>query len=66
MPRLQKKKSAIWTYFVILSDSAAKYKFCQRMIKTSGNTTNLKQHMTRSHRNINIPSTKQSKIQKVS
>lgn len=41
-------KSDIWHYFIKIK-SGGKCKLCQREVKTSGNTTNLKNHLKRHH-----------------
>lgn len=45
------QKSIVWTYFVRTSDGG-KCKLCQVSVKTSGNTTNLKNHLQRRHSEV--------------
>ena len=46
-----KVKSSVWRYF-IKDLHGATCKLCQRYVKCSGNTTNLSNHLKRSHKNI--------------
>lgn len=39
-------KSELWKYFLKVSKTEAKCKVCAKIIKTSGNTTNLKSHFS--------------------
>lgn len=43
-----KKKSFAWKFFTD-SNGSAKCKICQINVKTSGNTTNLMNHLKRNH-----------------
>lgn len=54
-------KSEIWLHFT-KTDNGGKCKYCFKEVKTSGNTTNLRNHMTRAHShlydvsNVGVPS----------
>jgi len=41
-------RSEYWKYF-IRTNEGGKCNICQKIIKTSGNTTNLRVHLTRAH-----------------
>lgn len=45
-------KSQYWKYFEKISDSSAKCRTCGKILKTAGNTTNLKCHLDKKHPNI--------------
>ncbi|KAF2886188.1 hypothetical protein ILUMI_19985 [Ignelater luminosus] len=52
MPK-NKKKSAIWNYFKRGdNDKEATCKFCNKNLKTSGNTTNLRGHIEKKHSDV--------------
>jgi hypothetical protein len=38
-----------WQYFEILNDKEAKCNLCNKIIKTSGNTSNMNYHMAKKH-----------------
>lgn len=40
-----KSRSDVWKYFLKLANNSAQCKFCAKVLKTSGNTTNLKGHL---------------------
>lgn len=42
-------RSEYWKYFIRTSEGCGKCNICQKIIKTSGNTTNLRVHLTRAH-----------------
>jgi len=44
-------KSDLWLHF-IKNDSGGKCKYCLMNVKTSGNTTNLRNHLMRRHQNL--------------
>lgn len=44
-------KSNMWKYFLKLNANEARCKICEKIIRTSGNTTNLKGHAT-THKNL--------------
>lgn len=44
-----KNKSIVWNYF-IRCENGGKCKICQVNVKSSGNTTNLKNHLKRKHK----------------
>lgn len=46
-----KSKSRVWLYFRKNSEKSATCKICNKELKTSGNTTNLKTHLDRIHKN---------------
>jgi hypothetical protein len=50
------KKSIVWKYFVKVDCNTAKCNLCTRLVKFNGNTTNLRNHLTRSH-SIRFPVT---------
>lgn len=43
-------KSSVWTFF-IRCDTGGQCKLCKQNVKTKGNTTNLKNHLKRHHKN---------------
>ncbi|KAJ8928549.1 hypothetical protein NQ314_018887 [Rhamnusium bicolor] len=45
------KPSKVWSYFV-KSENGGKCKLCQKFVKSSGNTTNLTNHLKRNHKKI--------------
>lgn len=47
----QKQKSDIWEYFIRI-EKGGKCKLCLSEVKTSGNTTNLRNHIRRKHPTI--------------
>ncbi|XP_028157050.1 zinc finger BED domain-containing protein 1-like [Ostrinia furnacalis] len=48
-----KKKSLIWNYFQRgVNNKEATCKFCNKTLKTSGNTTNLRGHMEKKHADV--------------
>lgn len=47
-------KSQWWAFFIKLDASSAKCKTCGKILKTSGNTSNLKSHIQSSHPGINL------------
>ncbi|CAH1379163.1 unnamed protein product, partial [Tenebrio molitor] len=50
------KKSAVWKHFKKERDGSAVCKFCNKKLKTSGNTSNLMGHLSRLHKNnLSIP-----------
>lgn len=52
MPK-NKTKSAIWNYFKKSNnDKEATCKFCNKNLKTSGNTTNLRGHIEKKHADV--------------
>jgi hypothetical protein len=53
---MRRKKSPLWTYYILIENGSGgvKCKLCQRIIKYSGTTTNLKQHITRHHKDVDI------------
>lgn len=46
---MSQKKSDIWKYFIKISNGG-KCKICLTEVKTSGNTTNLRNHLLRKHK----------------
>ncbi|XP_074096771.1 uncharacterized protein LOC141525956 isoform X1 [Cotesia typhae] len=44
----RKKKSSVWSFF-IKTPKGGEYKLCTKNIAAPGNTTNLKNHLKRSH-----------------
>ncbi|XP_053594570.1 E3 SUMO-protein ligase ZBED1 isoform X2 [Microplitis demolitor] len=58
-----KNKSKTWEYFTPINPNLARCKFCQSMIKTSGNTTNLRSHLNSKHKMF-IPVDMQVNIKK--
>jgi hypothetical protein len=46
-----KRKSEVWKYFSKTSDGFAECRFCNKKLKTSGNTSNLICHIARVHKN---------------
>lgn len=46
-------KSNYWKYFIRINESG-KCNICQQIIKTSGNTTNLRFHLMRTHLKIHL------------
>lgn len=44
-----RKPSFVWNYFVKESNSSSKCKLCNKVIRTSGNTTNLMAHLRLKH-----------------
>ena len=57
---MSNKKSDIWLHFT-KSDTHATCKYCHVIVKSSGNTTNLRNHVLRKHPNINTVSLKTKK-----
>lgn len=56
--------STMWKYFNKVKNGAS-CKFCNAVVKTSGNTTNLKQHLKRKHPSLNfLKPTKSAKCSK--
>jgi hypothetical protein len=50
------KTSAVWKHFKKERDGSAVCKFCNKKLKTSGNTSNLMGHLSRLHKNnLSIP-----------
>ncbi|KAG8040803.1 hypothetical protein G9C98_001791 [Cotesia typhae] len=45
-----KNKSKAWEYFTPITSNSARCKFCQGIIKTAGNTTNLRCHLNSKHK----------------
>lgn len=50
---MSSNSSTMWKYFD-KCDNGGLCKLCRMMVKTCGNTTNLKQHLKRKHSSINI------------
>lgn len=48
-------KSKWWFHFLRIDDKSAKCKTCERLVKTSGNTSNLKAHMDKIHPALSKP-----------
>lgn len=44
-----KQTSLAWKHYTKYNDTSAKCCFCYKIIKHSGNTTNLMQHLSRKH-----------------
>lgn len=44
-----KLKSKIWNYFTKIGDNKAVCKICEKTLKTSGNTSNLRCHLEKVH-----------------
>jgi len=44
-----KQLNIVWRYFTKKEDLAAQCKFCNKIVKHGGNTTNLIQHLQRKH-----------------
>lgn len=59
-----KSKSIVWKYF-IRTDTGGKCKLCQMIVKTGGNTTNLKNHLKRKHEIFNQSDKENNKKQKI-
>lgn len=59
-----KSKSIVWKY-VICTDTGGKCKLCQMIVKTGGNTTNLKNHLKRKHETLNQSDKENNKKQKI-
>lgn len=59
-----KSKSIVWKYF-IRTDNGGKCKLCQMIVKTGGNTTNLKNHLKRKHETLNQSDKENNKKQKI-
>lgn len=57
-------KSDLWKYFLKLSKTEAKCKVCAKIIKTSGNTTNLKSHFSL-HKIEESKNSSQSKVSRL-
>ncbi len=47
--RVFSKINENWQYFEILNDKEAKCNLCNKIIKTSGNTSNMNYHMAKKH-----------------
>ena len=45
-------KSEIWKYYERKGNTTALCKLCGKILKTSGNTTNLKSHMQNKHYSV--------------
>ncbi|XP_046752038.1 E3 SUMO-protein ligase ZBED1-like [Diprion similis] len=45
-----KNRSKVWDYFATIDSNSARCKFCQSVIKTSGNTSNLRGHLHSKHK----------------
>lgn len=50
-----KTKSVVWNFYDESTDGGV-YKLCKCAVKTSGNTTHLKNHIKRKHPSVNIDS----------
>lgn len=59
-----KSKRIVWKYF-IRTDTDGKCKLCQMIVKTGGNTTNLKNHLKRKHETLNQSDKENNKKQKI-
>lgn len=52
---MRKRKSEVWQYFTLdSSKTSAQCLKCGKTYKTSGNTTNLLDHLKRSHQDIEL------------
>lgn len=45
-------KSSIWTYFIKRNNMTATCKNCLKVLKTSGNTSNLRSHLKQKHSHL--------------
>lgn len=52
---MSSRKSVIWNFYDKSTDGGV-CKLCKCAVKTSGNTTNLKNHIKRKHPSVNIDS----------
>ncbi|KAL1516436.1 hypothetical protein ABEB36_000354 [Hypothenemus hampei] len=50
---MPKVKSELWNFFIKIANDG-RCKFCSLDIKTSGNTTNLRKHLSRKHPNVHF------------
>lgn len=50
--KMTSKKSELWKHFIKVNESVAECKICKSHVKSSGNTTNLKQHLNRRHQTL--------------
>lgn len=57
-------KNDIWLHF-IKNDSGGKCKYCLVNVKTLGNTTNLRNHLIRKHKNLYDVSTVPKRPKKI-
>lgn len=53
--------SLAWKYYIKFNDTSAKCSFCNKIIKHSGNTTNLMQHLSRKHEILLLNTNKKKK-----
>lgn len=55
MPEFAWKMSEVWKQFSKLTDREAKCNLCAKIVKSSGNTTNLKKHLATKHDSAENP-----------
>ena len=56
---MPKTKSEIWNYFVKTSDGG-ECKWCNKHVKSCGNTTNLRSHIMHNHPELDMNSSKKN------
>ena len=52
---MSQRGSDVWNHFVAENQTSAKCKHCNATIRRHGNTTNLREHLTRRHSNVYQP-----------